>query len=236
MAIYDEDREQGIAIAQRLGATETATVIRNKQSDFHDIFSTAISEKGLDALAAELITGPPVWAHAALLTIPDLGAHRAALLQRAAEAPDGTVSPASGTTAAVEDDVLREFTSGGPCSKFDLHDGLAADCRFTAKWMDGGAEQPTSHYPNQSDWLWSHTLTAGCHQTIDLVKFGEKVPNSPLRRGDDIWIYVDVIAGNTLSGKNLFLKFTYDPGSTLTVFYVATGTTTINRLSVSDYK
>jgi hypothetical protein len=238
---YENDRKQGIEIAKSLGATRTAAAIR--QGGFRDIFTAAAAELGMDKLVAQIVQGPPVWSHMALLNIPDLGNYAAALTKRAAEAPSGAVSPGVGTapspthTSATAGVARAAMVMGGPLSIMSLHNAMAADCQWTVEWMDGGSQQPTQNYSDWNKWLWSGTLTAGCGSTIKLSDFAAKVPLSPLNNGDTVWIYVWVAGGTDQSGANLTsYQFTYNSGSTLTAAFVISGTTTINTLSVASYQ
>lgn len=236
---YANDRAIGIEAAKKLGASRTAAAIR--QGGFQDIFSAAKAEIGIDKLMAEIVKGPPVWSHMALLNIPDLGNYRAALVARAAEAPSGAVSPGvatapSPTHTAAAGRPKAAVMMGGPLSIMSLHNAMAANCQWTCEWMDGGAQQPTAKYSDWNTWLWSGTLTGGCGSTIALTDFAKKVPLSPLNKGDTVWIYVWVQAGTDQSGKDMTsFQFTYDPGSTLTAAFNISGTTTINSLSVASY-
>lgn len=236
---YNRERVTGIKIAQSLGANETVAAIADQQKDFHEIFNIAISEIGLDTVITELMKASPVWAHAALICIPDLGKHREALLKKVAEAPQGTVSP-DADTMTVEVNANAVFTlntalMGGPISAMNLKNKMAATCQFTAKWYDASKIQPQAAYDNWDDWSWSSKLTAGCSQKMELSDIAKKVPKSPLNNGDVVWIYVWVQSGTDMDGRELLTsyQFTYQSGTPSTVEFVASGTTTINTLSVA---
>lgn len=238
---YENDRQQGIEMAKSLGATRTAAAIR--QGGFRDIFNAATAEIGMDKLVAQILQGPPVWSHMALLNVPNLGNYAAALTKRASEAPSGAVSPGAGTapspshTAPPTGAAQAAAVMGGPLSIMSLHNAMAADCQWTAEWMDGGSQQPTQKYSDWNKWLWSGTLTAGCGSTMKLSDIAAKVPLSPLNNGDTVWIYVWVAGGTDQNGKNLSsYQFTYNSGSTMTAAFVISGTTTINTLSVASYQ
>lgn len=238
---YNRERIIGIQAAQKLGAVKTVAVIADQHKDFKAIFDTAIAEIGLDAVVTELTQASPIWAHAALVSIPDLGDYREALLKRAGEAPPGVSSP--GTETPMEDDstkaIFAAFSSSSvfesEISAISLKNKMAANCQFTAKWFDGGVVQPTNAYSDWNDWLWSSKLTAGCSQKLTLSEIAAKVPKSPLKNGDLVWIYVWVEAGTDMDGRKLLTsyKFTYQSGIPATADFVASGTTTINTLSVS---
>src|SRR5918911_2108382 len=89
----DKDRRLGIDMAKALGATKTLAAIESKDACFAEILKVGVAELGLDAVVSQILQGPPEWAHRAYLNIPDLGSHSDALLQRAAEAPAGTLGP-----------------------------------------------------------------------------------------------------------------------------------------------
>jgi len=238
---YDRDRVTGIQIAKRLGATKTAAVIEDQTKNFKDIFDVALTEVGLDRLVAELTQASPAWAHAALLSIPDLGAHRSALLKRAAEAPDAMISPGAGTARAAHPAAPRNLAAaaglmGGPLSSMTLNNHMAANCRWTIEWFDG-ENQPAAKYPDWNKWKWSDTLTAGCGSAMSVIDVRNQVPDAPLNNGDVIWIYVWVQAGTDKNGKDNLssFQFTYDSGSPLRAVFGISGTTTINTLSVESY-
>ncbi len=238
---YDRDRIAGIQLAKQLGANKTAAVIEDKTKNFKDIFDAAVAEIGVDKVAAGLMQASPVWAHAALLSVPDWGAHGEALSKRAAEAPDGTVSPGSATKRIVAgvaptNLVANAAVMGGPLSKMTLNNHMAADCQWTVEWFDG-KEQPADKYPDWNKWKWSGTLTAGCGSTMSVIDCKNQVPNSPLNNGDVVWIYVWVAGGSDKSGNTDLpsFQFTYDSGSPSGGVFGISGTTTINTLSVEKY-
>ena len=239
---YDRDRVTAMQIAKRLGATKTAAVIGDPTKNFKDIFAVAVPEIGVDRLVAELIQAPPSWAHAALLYVPDLGSHSAALVKRAAEAADGTVTPGAGTKpatlAAAPQNMAAAVAAlmGGPLSSMTLNNHMAADCQWTMEWFDG-SNQPTAEYPDWNTWKWSGTLTAGCGSTMSVSDVSKQVPNAPLNNGDVIWIYVWVAGGTDKNGKDNLpsFQFTYDSGTPTKAVFGISGTTTINTLSVETY-
>jgi hypothetical protein len=238
---YDRDRVAGAQLAKKLGATKTAATIEDPTKNFKDIFAVAVGELGVDKLVAALANASPVWAHAALHTIPDLGAHNATLLKKVAEAPDGTISPGSTSKRAAPTPfaanvVAAAAVMGGPLSKMTLHNHLAADCNWTMEWFDG-AQQPTQHYPDWNKWKWNGTLTAGCSGTMSVADCAKQVPNSPLKSGDVIWIYVFVNGGFDKNGKDDLssFQFTYDSGNPSGAEFGISGTTTINTLSMEKY-
>ena len=238
---YDRDRVTAIQIAKKLGATKTAAVIEDQTKNFKDIFDVAVPEIGLDRLVAELTQAPPAWAHAALVSIPDLGAHGAALAKRAAEAQDGVISPGAGTASATLAAAPRKIAAaaalmGGPLSSMTLNNHMAADCKWTMEWFDG-SNQPTAEYSDWNKWKWSGTLTAGCGSTMTVDEVRKQVPNAPLNNGDVIWIYVWVAGGTDKNGKDNLpsFQFTYDSGTPQKAVFGISGTTTINTLSVESY-
>ncbi len=238
---YDRDRVAGAQLAKKLGATKTAAAIEDPTKNFKEIFDVAVGEVGADKVVAALAQASPVWANAALYAIPDLGAGRAALLKRAAEAPDGTISPGSATKRTAQSPVAANVVAaanlmGGPLSKMTLNNHMAADCKWTMEWFDG-QQQPNQKYPDWNTWKWSDTLTAGCGSTMSVVECAQKVPNSPLNTGDVIWIFVWVAAGSDKNGKDNLtsFQFTYNPGTPTGADFGISGTTTINTLSVEKY-
>ena len=146
---YANDRQQGIEAAKSLGASRTAAAIR--QGGFNDIFTAAKAELGMDKLVAQILQGPPVWSHMALLNIPDLGSYAAALTARAADAPSGILSPGADTAPSpthaspVAGGMRAAAVMGGPLSIMSLHNAMAADCQWTA---DGWTAARSNRRPN----------------------------------------------------------------------------------------
>jgi hypothetical protein len=197
----------------------------------------------LPVLVAHLQKAPPLWSHKALLAIPDLGEYHSAVAQRAAEASDGILTPGGGTArpnlASARPAAASPTAAvwGGPLSAMTLHNAMAATVNCTVEWMDVEA-QPTAKYPDWNNWLWCGDITAGSDSgQMKVADYAAHVPNSPINKGDTVWIYVWVAGGSDLDGSKLTsYQFTYDPGSTKQAAFVASGTTTINSLSVQSYQ
>ena len=233
---FAQDRKTGMQMATKAGASKTAKLIQNEHAGFGAIFDSAAAEIGKDALVKHVLEGPPFWSHMALLHMDDMGGDEAALRARAAQAPADMVRPEAGSELLAENDVALAGELGGPLSAMNLHNAMAANCQWTVKWMNGGVEQPTTNYPNWDKWQWSGTLTAGCGSQMALSKIAAKVPNAPLNNGDTVWIYVWVQAGSDKSSKDSTFQFTYQSGSTKIAYWNISGTTTINSLSLNNYK
>lgn len=234
--VFAADRKTGLQMALAAGAIKTAETIKNSDTGFAAIFAAAEAEIGKDALIKHILKGPPVWSHMALMFIKDPGAQDAALKARAAEVPTDMLQPAAGTKLMDENDVALVGDMGGPLSSMNLHNAMAATVQWTVKWQNGGVEQPTKAYPDWNKWKWSGDITAGCGSQMALSTIAAKVPNAPLSNGDTVWIYVWVALGTDLSSKGSLFQFTYQSGSTKTAYWNASGTTTINQLSLTNYK
>ncbi|WP_040278827.1 hypothetical protein [Psychroserpens damuponensis] len=240
---YNKERIRGIELAKKLGATKTAEIIADQKKDFQDIFNTAVDELGLEVVTTQLMKASPVWAHAALSCIPELGKQQHdELTQKALESPSGTITPSTEITTELKNETApsldfarRANLMGGEISAISLKNKLAANCQFTAMWYDGGEIQPKHNYNDWNNWLWSGTLTAGCGKKMTLNSIAKKVPNAPLNNGDVVWIYVWVAGGTDMDGRKLLTsyQFTYQSGTPATADFVASGTTTINTLSVN---
>lgn len=238
---YDRDRVAGLQIAKQLNAPKTAAAIEDPSQCFEDIFNVALAEVGCEQLAAVLAEASPIWAHRALLAIPDLGTKYPELLKHAAEAPDGSITPGATTARPAPLDAMQPMAlsaglMGGPLSSMRLNNHMAADCQWTIEWFDG-AIQPLKTYPDWNTWTWSGTLTAGKGSEMSVVEVAQKVPNAPLKDGDVVWVYVWVAGGSDKSGKDNLtsFQFTYVSGSPLKATFGISGTTTINSLSVESY-
>ena len=234
---YSRERMTGIRIAKKAGAEETVKLIKDTSKGFADIFAFAAKEIGKQALIKNILDGPPLWSQMALLYLHDFGPAEEALRQRAAEAPAELLRPAAGSVIPVKAKAAVSGNIMGPLSLMALHNAMAATCEWTVEWMNNGVEQPGTAYPDWNDWLWSEQLTAGCSSgPISLTKFAAKVPKAPLGTGDTVWIYIWVMAGTDRSSKDSLFQFTYNSGSAKTAYWNISGTTTINQLSLTDYK
>lgn len=238
---YAEFRKIALQIAIKAGGEKTVEVIKNPRNGFGEILAAAEKELGKEVLIKHILEGPPLWSHMALIHLSDLGNDEKLLLNRADELPAEMKLPEKDTVNALDatSETLLAPIGGSaqPLSQMYLWNAMAATVQWTVNWTDGGVEQPKSSYPNWGDWWWSGNITAGCGSgPVSLATIAQKVPNATLKDGDTVWIYVWVAGGSDLNGKTSPFQFTYSSGSTMCAYWNANGTTTINHLSLTDYK
>ncbi|MSQ48583.1 MAG: hypothetical protein EXR78_09430 [Deltaproteobacteria bacterium] len=226
---YDEQRRLGIELAKAAGLPKTQGTIESESCCFDDILKTALAEGGTDALVSYVLQGPPEWAYQTLRYVP-VGAHREALLAKAAEAPEWALRAfhfaqvRSQRSALLKSAGMQELTTISGMSLFN-DGGYVA--QWTLNWIHGGSQQPNQNYGNWNDWKWSDRLNLGQGSgRIDLTKF--VLPKAPLASGDECWMYVWVQAGNDMQS----MHFIYDPQVSTTANYVCSGTTTSEHLGL----
>jgi hypothetical protein len=225
---YDIQRALAIRLAQAGGQRwqKTQAALANENSRFSDIVNTAVSEVGVDALVAQILQGPPQWAYKTLRFVPNLGANRDALLQKAAQDPASALSAYRfvqdqgnhGTTLAQSAGKFAQAV--GPIKAMNLKNSGSYVCQWTLKWENNLQVQPKTGYPNWGDWYWSGSLDVGQSQSIDLSQFSK--PNAPLQAGNLVWMYVWVESGDDMESP---VQFTYDPSSVETANFVSDGCT-----------
>jgi len=237
---FDEQRILGVKLAKAAGANKTLSAVKNQDACFHDIMRTAAEEVGLDAFVSQVLQGPPEWANAALLYVPNLGSHRDALVQKADEVPK--------PTNVVHMLTARENAASASLvptdiSAISLADNASCTVQMTVNWIDNGSVQPTALQPDWNGWLWGGKLTQGKNsgpmqinsfQSITL-KNGQK-GTAPLSKGDAVWIVVWVMGQAwTLDSRNSW-NFNYDPQTKACANFSIAGpvdSTTLTLIGVS---
>jgi hypothetical protein len=226
---YDQQRALAVRLAQAGGAKwqKTQATLANDNSCFSDIVKTAVAEVGVDALVSQILQGPPQWAYNTLRLVPNLGSHRDALFQKAAEEPEWALHAlrfvpdlgSHGNTLAQKAGTLAQSIVG-PIVAMTLKNSGSYVCQWTLKWTNAGKTQPAAGYPNWGDWYWSGRLDVGGSQSIDLSAFAKD--KAPLQAGNVVWMYVWVQAGDDMESP---VQFTYDPASPVTANFVSSGCT-----------
>lgn len=229
-------RRAGMRLAIAARAGKTKDVIADESSCYEKILNTAINEAGLDAVSAKVLESDPEWASQMLQHIPDLGAHRDALLQKAATSPAAALHAlrfASNLGNHQQSLMLAAgsaVVSQGNISAIHLKDSAGFNCKFTMYWIDAnGQTQPQHSYPNSGDWLWSSDLMLGQSQTMACRNFARL--DAPLKAGDEVWIFVKIDSGD--KSNESALRFTYDPTTVNCAEFAISGTTTDNTLGFS---
>jgi hypothetical protein len=228
-------RRAGLRLALAANATGAQEAIKDESSCYKEILTAAVADVGIDTTVAKVLESNPEWASQMLQHIPNLGAHRDALLQKAATSPASALDalrfvPDLGNHR--ESLVLaagRDAAPLGNISAFHLKDSGGFDCQFTMYWTHAGETQPKKAYPDSGKWVWSSTLLLGQSQTMACRNFA--LTDAPLAAGDEVWIYVSVKGGKDNESP---LRFIYDPTTVNCAVFTISGTTTDNSLGYSQ--
>lgn len=227
-------RRAGLKLALAAKAEKTRAAIKDESSCYADILHAAIEDVGLDETVAKVLAGDPEWACQMLQHVPDLGAHRDALVRKAAESPASALD-ALRSVPDLGNHVQSLVLAAGPSanslgniSAVHLKDSGGFDCQFTLYWTNAGKQQPKTGYPNGNGVVWSNTLLLGQSQTMACRDFA--LADAPLEPGDEVWMKVSVKGGKDNESA---LRFTYDPSTVNCANFTISGTTTDNSLGYS---
>ncbi len=234
---YHDQRRAALALAKEAGATKTLRTILSGGC-FEDIYRDALNEVGLDALVSYILQGDPEWAFHALRYIPNLGAHRDALLQKSAATPEVALQtlravPDLGSHAAV-----LTATAGfladpvGRISSLSLINDGGFVCAFTMRWINNGVTQPQG--TTGSPVVWSPNMDLNFNPLKEPCSFFASAPSTaPLQTGNEVWMYVWVESGK--DNESTF-RFTFDPNTDQTANFVITGGVDNNELGFTGIK
>lgn len=236
----DKERLHAMKLAKAVGAPKTLATLANKDACFESIIRTGMSEVGLDTLVSQVLEGPPMWAQKTLLYVADVGSHRKALINKAAETPEsawdtlrfvdnvgshrGALLKAAGALAVP-----------APISKFRLYNEAGFSCQFTLKWIHDNRLMPASEYPSWKNWVWSDEIpvlqNTGIKSVTDFV-----LADAPIAAGDLVWMEMWIRSGipDIIDAS---IQFTYDPNVdplASTANFVASGTTQSAHLDLRD--
>ncbi len=227
-------RRLGLKLAVAAGAARTQAAIKNESNCYEEILKAAVEDVGLDTVTEKVLESDPEWASQMLQHIPDLGAHRDALLEKA------TASPASALHAlrfvadlgshkqSLVAAAGRDAVSLGNISAIHLKNDAGIVCQFTMYWTNANQSQPQTGYPNNKNWAWSSKLPVGQSQTMACRNFA--LADAPLEAGDEVWIYVWVESGKDVVSP---LRFTYDPTNVNCANFAISGPVDSNTLGYS---
>lgn len=228
---YHDQRRAALTLAKQAGATKTAgTILRG--GCFEDIFKDAANEVGLDALVSLVLQGDPEWAFNVLRYVPNLGAHRHALLQKAAETPEFALQtlrfvPDLGShrdTLVAKAGTLADPV--GRISNLSLINDGGFVCAFTMYWINNGVTQPAG--TTGSPVVWSPNMDLNFNPVSETCSYFAAPPSTaPLQAGNEVWMYVWVESGK--DNQSTF-RFTYDPNTDQTANFVITGGVDNNTL------
>jgi len=232
---FTAQRAAGLRMAITASAKSAQAAIKDEDSCYATIFKAAITDIGLDKTVANVLRGDPEWASQMLEHVPDVGAHREALVKKAAESPSASLLALRNGSelGAARSEILA---AAGPqaspitsVSAFSLKDSAGFNSSFTLYWERGGVVQPKAGDPKGDHWVWSKTLMLGQSTTMACRNFS--LTEAPLQDGDTIWMFVKVHSGSKHNESKLC--FTYDSSSIQCADFVISGTTKDNTLAYS---
>jgi len=202
-----EQRRLGVKLAVKADAPKTLAVIKDTTSSYEDILATAVCEIGAEKLAS-MLESEPEWAHYALLFVPDLGEGRDALVQASSAYKENIRQAAAARSGA--ESFAPAVTLVSSLELYEIS-GAAFECQFTMYWRDAnGNIQPNFGTPDQSQWKWSQKLSIAINRSAVLDCGSFALPNSPLNKGDEVWMVVQIICGGLYDTN---LRFVYDPAA-----------------------
>lgn len=229
-------RRVGMRLAIAAKALKTKEAIGDESSCYEDILKAAIDEAGLDTVTSKVLENDPEWACQMLQHIPNLGAHRNALLAKAATSPAAAlqalrfVSDLGNHQQSLVLAAGSAAVSQGNISAIHLKDSAGFNCKFTMFWIDqNGQTQPKHAYTDSGSWVWSSGLMLGQSITVACRNFA--LNDAALNAGDEVWIYVKIDSGDKYNESAL--RFTYDPTTVNCAEFAISGTTTDNTLGFS---
>ena len=206
----EEQRRLGVKLAVKADAPKTLAVIKDTNSSYEDIFNTAVSEIGAEKLALFLQNEPEL-AHKALLLVPDLDGARDILVKASSAYKENAIQVETEPAAATRAFVAAGVTSIGSLELYEIA-GAAFECKFTMYWRDSnGNIQPNAGTPDHSQWKWSQKLSIAINRAAILDCSSFALPNSPLNKGDEVWMVVQIVCGGLYELRNL--SFIYDPAA-----------------------
>ncbi len=235
---YDKQRRAGVRAAVSEHADNTLRQIRDQNSCYKDILTTARQEVGLDKLVDHILRNDPEWAYQALRSLDDLGDYRDPLIEKAAEDEEWALHT---LRFVPEIEAHKDFltakagNSVGPIADiagFNLLDQGWYNCAFTMFWVNNGQPQPQTAVPrsNWGSWKWSSTMSGGGSGETQQCTYFE-LENAPLQAGNEVWMYMWVQAGDDIESP---FRFTYNPNTADIAYFSATGSTKSTRLSLSN--
>ena len=231
VANQQAERAAGMKLALNLGAGKTLATIKDPNSCYEDILTTAQFELGLDKFAAAILQSDPFWAHKTLLHVPDLGSYRDAIIKKAAETPESALHTLRHVDDLGEHHAMLMASTGGlgqtlgSISGFELFDDGGYNCEFTMYWTNDAKIQPAAGTTDHSKWKWSEKILLG-QSTSNICSYFA-LPDSPLQAGNEVWMYMWVQAGDDIESP---LRFTYDPNTANKAHFVASGPTKSTKL------
>lgn len=214
--IVEEQRKLGTKLAIQLGIEKTLDIIKNTNSGYAEIFTSAAAELGADKLASIVLEqDEPSWALAVLRHVPGIDKHRDALLAKSTPLQKAIRSAG----AAVAETTLGRIAA----FELDVEVGASYSAYFTMYWQIGpNVTEPAAGYaPNSAPMKWSYEVLVG-QATQNLCKYFA-LPQAPLGVGDTVWMVVDVCGGGWYETP---YKFTYDPGGDTAMILASGGTLT----------
>jgi len=233
---HHEQRRLAIKLAKAGGLTETVPAITG--SCYEDILKEARNEVGVDKLVSLVLQGDPEWAYNTLRFVPNLGAHRDALLKKAAETPEIAIQ----TLRFIPDlgrhkDTLVKNAGTladplGRISSLSLLNEGGFVCWYTMYWINNGVVQPAG--TKGSPVVWSPKMLINIFDpVVEACSYFAAAPSTaPLQAGNEVWMYVWVQAGKDNESP---LHFTYDPNTNQIANFSISGGTLTNTIGFTGF-
>ena len=191
------ERRAGVKLASESSAPKTTAVIKDIDSCYEDIFTTAAKEIGVDKLVSRILKADqPMWAQHALTYVPDLSEDQQVALANKASV---VIGPANSLA-------LR------------LAGGAAFEAKFTMFWRNkpGDYVLPNAATPDESKWKWSLRLSIAINRSDEIQIPDFAIDNAPVEVGAICWMVVKVIAGPRIELTDH--SFTYQADSSNRLF------------------
>lgn len=203
-----DQRKIAMRLAEENNAPQTLSVIKDPNSTYASILASAASEIGLDRLTQILLENDPIWAHNALLDVPDLGLDRAVLIRKAGELVERSNQRTENVAAAALEGGLPLVSA----IELYLAPGAAFEAKFTMFWFSApNVIQPWTGTPDPSKWQWSIKLSIAINRSWEMKCSEFALPGSPLAPGDTAWMNVDIVCGSQYQLNRPPFLFTYQP-------------------------
>ena len=229
---FEQQRMFAGTLAENANAPMTLAALRDPETCFEGILTTALTEVGADRLVAYLQRGDAMWSYQALRCLPALEAYRPVLLKKVAESPNAAVhalrfiDDLDDHEPALRASAAELFNSVDTIDKFEFDNDGVYIAYFAMKWINNGTTYQVTREAGPSggrDSPWpvgGGALFKGDYDKVGCADFS-RVSGSPLALGDEIWVVAMAEAGDSAETP---LRFTYQPNAGRRAKFVATGT------------
>ena len=141
---FEQQRMFAGILAEEANAPMTLAALRDPETCFEGILTTAFAEIGADRLVAYLQRGDAMWSYQALRCLPALEAYRSVLLKKAAESPNAAVhalrfiDDLGDHEPALRASAAELFNSVDTIDKFEFDNDGVYVAYFAMKWVNNG--------------------------------------------------------------------------------------------------